>query len=50
MATLVPGETVEHFKAKFRRLIDQETDPAKRAELEAQLAEKEAAIMAKTYW
>ena len=48
-ATLVTGETLTDFRTKFRKLIDEETDPAKKAALEAQLAEKEASILAKRY-
>ena len=48
-ATLVHGETLGDFRAKFRKLIDDETDPTKKAALEAQLAEKEASILAKRY-
>ena len=47
--TLVPGETVTDLVTRFKALIAQETDPAKKAAMEAQLQEKEEAIRNKRY-
>ena len=47
--TLVPGETVTDLVTRFKALIEQETDPTKKAAMEAQLQEKEEAIRNKRY-
>lgn len=47
--TLVPGETVTDLVTRFKALIAQETDPTKKAAMEAQLQEKEEAIRNKRY-
>ena len=47
--TLVPGETVTDLISRYRSQIEKETDPSKKAALEKQLAEKEAAIRSKRY-
>ncbi len=47
--TLVPGETVTDLVTRFKALIAKETDPTKKAAMEAQLKEKEEAIRNKRY-